>query len=241
MASSVSVQPTIQEVTNPPAVTNPQAEATLGHSFEPDPTMPETKEVPTDVELTHHSRRVELHQWHLRLRHLSHAKLDKMIKAGILPKHLSGIEPLKCASCTYGDMTKKPWWSKAQPGHIKPASKPGGCVSVDQMVSTTPGFIAQLKTPVLTRRRYSVATIFVDHYSSLGYVHLQDTQSSQDTLSAKKAFEAYARDKGVKIQHYHADNGHFINNAWQESITQAGQTMTLCGVNAHHQNGIVEK
>jgi hypothetical protein len=60
-------------------------------------------------------------------------------------------------------------------------------------------------------------------------------------LSAKKAFEAYARDKGVKIQYYHADNGHFIDNAWQESITQASQTMTLCGVNAHHQNGIIEK
>jgi len=109
------------------------------------------------------------------------------------------------------------------------------------MVSTTPGFIAQLKSPVLTRRRYSVATIFVDHFSSLGYVHLQETQSSQDTLAAKHAFEAYARDRGIKVGHYHADNGRFIDNAWQDSINQAGQTMTLCGVNAHHQNGVVEK
>jgi hypothetical protein len=84
-----------------------------------------------------------------------------------------------------------------------------------------------------------VATIFVDHYSSLGYIHLQETQSSQE--ATKNAFEAYARDRGVKVQHYHADNGHFIDNAWQESINKDGQTMTLCGVNAHHQNGIIEK
>ena len=229
------VQDSVQDVAPP------QTEAILEHSFEPGLIKQEVSDTPTDAELTHHSRKVELHRWHLRLGHLSYAKLDKMAKAGILPKRLSGIEPLKCASCTYGDMTKKPWWSKAQPGHIKPASKPGECVSVDQMVSTTPGFIAQLKSPVLTRRRYSVATIFVDHYSSLSYVHLQETQSSQDTLAAKHAFEAYARDRGVRIQHYHADNGRFVDNAWQDSINQAGQTMTLCGVNAHHQNGVVEK
>ena len=138
-------------------------------------------------------------------------------------------------------MTRKSWCTKATPGNLKPASKPGEFVSVDQMLSTTPGFIAQLKSPVLTRRRYHVASIFVDHYSSLSYVYLQETQTSQDTLTAKQAFEAYARDHGVKIQHYHADNGRFVDNMWQESINKAGQTMTLCGVNAHHQNGVVEK
>ena len=230
------VQDTVQDVTHS------QTEANLEHSFKANPDLikQETDNI-SDAELTHHSRRVELHRWHLRLGHLSHAKLDEMSKTGIIPKRLSGIQPLKCASCTYGDMTRKPWRTKATPGNLKPASRPGEFVSVDQMMSTTPGFIAQLKSPVLTRRRYHVATIFVDHYSSLSYVYLQETQTSQDTLTAKQAFEAYARDHGVKIQHYHADNGRFVDNMWQESINKASQTMTLCGVNAHHQNGVVEK
>jgi hypothetical protein len=237
--SAAPVSSTVQEQKAEPS----HSVAHLEHSFEANPDLIKQEPDPlSDIELAHHSRRMELHHWHLRLGHLSHAKLDEMAKTGIIPKRLSGIQPLKCASCTYGDMTRRPWrTNKTSPGAIKHASKPGEFVSVDQMVSTTPGFVAQLKSPVLTRRRYSVATIFVDHFSSLSYVHLQETQSSQDTLAAKQAFEAYARDRGVKVQHYHADNGRFVDNLWQDSITNAGQTMTLCGVNAHHQNGVVEK
>ena len=61
-------------------MTPSQTEATLELSFEPGLIEQETEEAPTDAELTHHSRRAELHRWHLRLGHLSHANLDKMAK-----------------------------------------------------------------------------------------------------------------------------------------------------------------
>eukprot|EP00957_Ditylum_brightwellii_P145352 11069478-Ditylum_brightwellii.AAC.1 len=74
------------------------------------------------------------------------------------------------------------------------------------MESTTPGFDAQLKGR-LTIKRYNATTIFVDHSSRLAYVHLQCDLSSQQTLEAKRAFEIWSASVGVKIKHYHADNG----------------------------------
>ena len=46
---------------------------------------------------------------------------------------------------------------------------------------------------------------------------------------------------GVKIYSYHADNGRFSDNLFLESIAKSGQTITFCGVSAHHQNGKAEK
>ncbi len=60
-------------------------------------------------------------------------------------------------------------------------------------------------------------------------------------MKARTAFEAFANTHGVRIQHYHADNGHFADNAFRNSITECQQTTSFFGVNAHWQNGIAEK
>jgi hypothetical protein len=65
-------------------------------------------------------------------------------------------------------------------------------VSVDQLQSSAAGFISQLKGR-LTRRRYKSATIFVDHFSRMSYVHLLEILTSADTLEAKEVFEAFSR------------------------------------------------
>jgi hypothetical protein len=88
----------------------------------------------------------------------------------------------------------------------------------------------------LTKARYSVATVFVDHYSRLGYVHIQRDTTSTETLKAKRAFELFARDCGVRIKHYHADNRRFVDNMWKNALG-----ITYCGVNAHWQNGVAEQ
>ena len=84
-------------------------------------------------------------------------------------------------------------------------------------------------------------TIFVDHFSDLSYVHLQSSTSSQETVQAKVAFEAYGRDHCVTVEHYHADNGRFADNLFLESVKEGRQTISFCAVNAHHQNGRAEK
>ena len=96
-------------------------------------------------------------------------------------------------------------------------------------------------TGKLTRRRYTGATIFVDHFSKLKFVHLMESLTSEETIRAKEAFERFARDHGVAIRHYHADNGRFKDNAFVQHCDKSGQSLSFCGVNAHFQNGIAEK
>jgi hypothetical protein len=100
------------------------------------------------------------------------------------------------------------------------------------MTSTEVGFFAQLKGK-LTKKRYKCATVFVDHFSHLQFVHLQLNDGSNKTLAAKLAFEQYAAEHGVKILHYHWDNGRFHDNAFQQACHKARQQLTFCGVNAH--------
>ena len=68
------------------------------------------------------------------------------------------------------------------------------------MESITPIFIAQLKGKK-TKQCYHTATIFLDHYSGLAYVHLQIIFPSDKTLQSNKAFKAYVQTYKVKIKH----------------------------------------
>ena len=96
-------------------------------------------------------------------------------------------------------------------------------------------------TGKLTTKRYKYATVFVDQASRLGYVYLQKTATAEETLLAKDAFERYAKDNGVEVRAYHADNGIFKAHAWVNNCNHKQQRLTFAGVNAHHQNGIAER
>jgi hypothetical protein len=188
------------------------------------------------------SNQADLLRWHYRLGHLSFAKIKLLALLTILPRKLAAVKPPKCAGCLYGSMTKRPWRTKSaqNKGRLRTVQVPGECISVDQLESPLPGFVAQLKGK-LTRKCYKAATVFVDHKSRLSYVHLQEGLTSKETVEAKHAFEAYARVFGINIRHYHADNGRFADNAFMKDVATSGQTISFCGVNAHFQNGIAEK
>jgi hypothetical protein len=81
-------------------------------------------------------------------------------------------------------MTKVPWKGQETSSKVFVAMKAGQCVSVDQMILTQVGFIAQLKK-TLTKKCYTAATIFIDHYSRLKYVHLMTRLTSEETIEAK--------------------------------------------------------
>ncbi len=140
----------------------------------------------------------------------------------------------------FGAMTKKPWRTKGATNPIRKATRPGECVSVDQLISTQHGFIAQLKGRLINQR-YRGATVFVDHFSRLRYIHFHTSLTSEETIQAKMAFEKFAARHGVKIQQYHADNGRFADNAFISHCEDNKQLLTYCGVNAHFQNGIAER
>jgi hypothetical protein len=86
---------------------------------------------------------------------------------------------------------RRPWRTKgttANQHKIKKATRPGERISVDQLISCVPGLVGQT-TGRLTTSRYKVATVFVDHYSDLDYVHIQESTSADDTIEAKRTFE----------------------------------------------------
>ena len=92
----------------------------------------------------------------------------------------------------------------------------------------------------ITNQRLWGATTFVDHVSYYVYVHLMIYLSLTETLLAKSATEKVMAKAGQTVKHYHADNGRFAGNGFIDAVNGKDQKITLCGVGAHHQNGIIE-
>jgi hypothetical protein len=139
-------------------------------------------------------------------------------------------------------MTKVPWKGRetSLDHQVFVVTKAGQCVSVDQLISMQVGFIPQLKA-TLTKKRYTMATVFVDHYSKLKYIHLMSKLTSEETMEAKHVFEHFTNQHSIRILHYHCNNGQFADNAFKNSCSAKGQRLTFCGVNTHFQNSIAEK
>ena len=197
--------------------------------------------IPEDEEPTSLNLHDELLRWHYSMGHLPFDQIKHLAQTGQLPKRLLAVKKPFCAACQYGKMTKRPWRVKGENKHAtKTATQPGQVVSVDQLESNSPGLIAQLKGK-LTQQRYKYATIFVDQFSGYTFVFLQRRITSEETVQVKHAFERSSEQHGVKIRHYHADNGRFADNAFIQDCKAQGQSMSYCGVNAYFQNGIAER
>ncbi len=93
----------------------------------------------------------------------------------------------------------------------------------------------------LTKCQYWVATIFVDQFSGLDYVCLQESTLADKTIEAKQVLERFSEACGVKIEHHHCDNGIFASRGFRDEVKQSGQTMSFCGVGAHHHNDVAER
>jgi hypothetical protein len=223
----------------PPADENPSKVIHCGPlTFDPSPSQEEGE----NTQLATANNQTKLMHWHYRLGHLPFAKLKQLALNGEIPKKLAKVKPPKCARCLFGAMTRIPWRGReTKASHeVFIATKPGECISVNQMTSTEVEFYAQMKGK-LTKKRYRCAMIFVDHYSCLRFVHLQIDYSSVKTIAAKCTFKSFATKNGVRIQHYHCNNGQFFDNAFKQACHKQHQQLTFCGVNAHFQNGIADQ
>ena len=110
-------------------------------------------------------------RYHYCYGHISFRRLKKMAEQGVFPQHLKNIPTPACLACYYAKATERPWRHKPQKHYTPPPppTTPGQVLSVDQLVSPTPGLIAQM-TGKLTTKRYKYATVFVDHFSRFSYV-----------------------------------------------------------------------
>ena len=143
---------------------------------------------------------VELLLRHYRLAHLHVRIISILANLCIILYYLRSIHHSACVAIMYGDMGKKQGQRECDQSKTYTCTKPGECISGDRLESRTSGFVAQLEVR-LTKKIFRCTAIFLDHYSSLVYVHLQHSTKCNDALDEKKAFEAYFRFKGVKIQH----------------------------------------
>jgi hypothetical protein len=202
--------------------------------------IPEINIVEEDVQSTNLA--AEILCIHHRMGHAPFSKIQEMARQGALPARFKNCPIPMCTACAYGKASRKAWRGKLSKkgAGSRTNLRAGELVSVDQMVSPIPGLVAQI-TGTLTTKRYNYATVYADQATRLGYVHLQKGATAEETLEGKKAFEAYARDHGISIKAYHADNGIFRAHKWVDCCKTAEQGLTFAGVNSHHENGITER
>ena len=157
---------------------------------------------------------------------------------GTISKKLENFLVPTCSSCLYAKVTKRICRSRKldSTDEARKPTKPGECVSVDKLVSLTPGLVTQM-IEFLKMNCYKYVTIYVDQASRILLVYLQNTATSEDTLKGKYQFELYAKYRGV----YHADNGIFKSHKWVMEYLVKGKSLTFVGVNSHHMNRISEK
>eukprot|EP00956_Cyclotella_meneghiniana_P001276 scaffold1377_cov23-Cyclotella_meneghiniana.AAC.1 len=185
-----------------------------------------------------------LMDWHHRLYHIPFRRMFMLAEKGFLPKILLQCKDNvpKCVACEFGTAHRRPWQFKGkQSGSIRKEKqvKSGDGQSIDQIVSAQPGLIPQM-SGFLTSARYYGATTIVDHVTDYVYVHLMKELSLEETIKAKRAWEKILHDAGHTAKHYQADNGRFADKGFQDDCDAHNQTISYCGVGAHHQNGIVE-
>lgn len=200
----------------------------------------ETESPDASVEIIQR-KKARLATIHETLGHISFTKLKLLARCGLIPRDLANVEPPVCPGCAYGKAHRRAWAYKGIKNRkpIRQATTPGEVVSMDQLVSPTEGFVPTHRGKP-TKQRYVGATVFVDHYSDYTYIHLMTKMDAESTVEAKLEFERHARSFGVTIRHYHADNGLFDTKLFKECISRSNQTLSFCGVNAHHQNGKAE-
>ena len=183
---------------------------------------------------------------HYRQQHLPFNDMFQLCKIGVLPhKFLQLNNPnisLLCPTCIFSKQKRTPWRHTSAISHIRKQihNFPGAKVSIDQFVSKHPGLIPRISGKNTTARIIG-GTIYIDHYSNKLFCHLHTSLNTEQTLQSKIEFERHAYQHGINIKSYHADNGRFAELSFKQAVQNANQTITYCAVNAHHQNGIIER
>ena len=89
----------------------------------------------------------ELLRHHHNMGHLSFRKVQEMAKQGIFSSRITKCAIPICSACQYAKVICRQWRTKSCKHHqdvSEHPTKPGQRMSVDQLVSPTPGLIAQM-------------------------------------------------------------------------------------------------
>ena len=119
---------------------------------------------------------------HYRFGHISFRKLQYLARQGVIPKRYATCPIPICAACMYGKMIRRQWRHKTSNEYESlshGAKAPGDLVAVDQMVSPTPGFIAQITGKLTAQQTKSPVNILYSYvicvYELLNFLYTYST------------------------------------------------------------------
>jgi hypothetical protein len=180
-------------------------------------------------------------RWHCRLSHLNFQNLQDLARQGKLPKKILGCSPPLCCSCLFGKAHRRASPSSDAVRHIDSGDlHPGEKVSVDQLESSTPGYVDTFKGKP-TKAKCNASSVYIDHASRFIFVKCHFSTSGSEAVEGKTIFEQLAASNGVKVKAYRADNGIMACHEYVNHVKINQQNITYCGVNSHEQNGIAER
>ena len=107
------------------------------------------------------------------------------------------------------------------------------------MTSSVLGLIPQM-VGFLTSKKFHYTSFFVDDASNFAFVHHQESTLPDDTILAKRAYEAKLRKYGKEVRHYHADNGTYTVAQYKAEIEDKKESLTFCRVGSHYENSRAE-
>lgn len=159
-------------------------------------------------------------------------KLQDLARQGRLPKTILGCDPPICQSCQFGKAYKQQSASPATAHPIDSGNlKPGDKVSVDQLESTTPGFVGIYKRKHTTAK-YHAASVYVDH-KQIHIPQMPLLHMCTKAVKCKQQFEQLAVTHGIIIKAYRADNSIMACHKYVHNVIINQQSISYCGVNAH--------
>jgi hypothetical protein len=88
------------------------------------------------------------------------------------------------------------------------------------------GYKAQ-QTGKPTTQRYNCGSVFVDHASRYVYLQLHHSTGGAEAKSAKHNFVRIAKESGVQIKSYRADNRIFAKREIASSAAAQNQILTF--------------
>jgi hypothetical protein len=166
----------------------------------------------------------------------------------ISPKHAkaSSCPKPKCAACCLSKTGR----ASAPTTQVLDTSKrnlndaamnPGKVVHLDQYMSGLPGRLPTTFGKEKPKTKYTGGTIFVDGRTGFIHHHHQVSLRVGETLQGKNRFEKGSAQFDVQIKSFRADNAPFNAAEFKNDLENKGQTITLSGAGAHHQNGAAER
>jgi hypothetical protein len=78
--------------------------------------------------------------------------------------------------------------------------------------------------------------LFIEHRTRLVYRSFQESKTASEACQSKCDYETFAKCYNVDVESYHAGNGAFHTENFQQESENTNQKLNFSGVNAQWQN-----